>query len=327
MVALVALGVATVAITRRDAVHRSGWWALLTGCGLGVASGAIYLIPDPPVLAWVTAIAARHALFVVGLLLLFGVRRARPPGQNILDAAIVSVGLAVVGWTFLVGPSIGNRTPTAAYFGVAIVFTVLDLVTLGCVVRILQGGPSRTPTMSLLAAAGGVVLVADLASATRIAAVGLVGFQPGGIIHLSWQVCGLLLAAATLHPTFGVGYPAPAAAGADQSDVGLPRTRMAIFIATGLIAPAMPVIAVWLAGDIGVATALPTLIGSAVLTGVLLVLLVVKLGQVARLADRRAQYLKVQAATLVVQAGVLHQSMAEQEKLQRQMTHRALHDP
>lgn len=104
IIQLVTVGVATYALTSREALHRSGWWVLLASCGLGLASSALHVLPveDLSEAAWPIALAARSALFVVGLILLLGARRAQPTEQNFLDAAIVAAGLAIVSWAFLI---------------------------------------------------------------------------------------------------------------------------------------------------------------------------------------------------------------------------------
>jgi diguanylate cyclase len=318
-VQLAVMAIATDALTRRAAVHRSGWWVLLTSSAVGVGSGALYLVPAEELSewAWVVALAARYALLIVGVTMLLGFRRAQTAEQTFLDAGIVCAGLAIVGWTFLVEPSLNDSART--HPGVTFSFVALDLLMLACLVRITLGAHDHTPSMFLLAAAGAVVIAADVLTFTRPDA-GLSAYQPQGIVHLAWQMSGVLLAAAALHPSFGEGY---AAAEPDGPAGDVPVVRFAVFTAVALIAPIAPVLGLLYAGhDVS-----PALAGSTGLTAVLVVLLVVRLGLVARLAGRRARAMNLQAATLVVQSTALQQALEEQQELQRQLTHRALHDP
>ncbi|MEJ3745043.1 EAL domain-containing protein [Actinomycetes bacterium KLBMP 9797] len=322
---MVTMGVATYALTRRDALHRSGWWIVLASCGLGVASAGLYIVPADALSdwAWAVAVGVRYALFVVGLVLLFGFRRAQPAEQNFLDAGIVAAGLAIVVWAFLVEPTLGDRSPDSATTGAQISFAVLDLLMLSCVVRILSAARSRTPTMLLLAAAGGAVLAADLASFAwqdDYAAA----FRPDGLVHAAWQLCGVLVAAAALHPSYGEGYRT--ASDDDTPKDGLPIVRFVTFVLLAFLAPWVPVIGL-VAARLVTRQAVPALIGAAALTCLLLVLLVVRLGLFAQLASRRADALNLQSATLVVQATALQQSLEEQEALQQELAHRAHHDP
>jgi diguanylate cyclase len=337
---LVCLAVATGALTRRAAVHRSGWWILLAGCGVGVASGALYLVPpaDRSDWAWFVALAARYVLLIVGLILLLEFRRAQTAEQAFLDAGIVAVGLAMVGWTFLVEPSLsqpaaGSPPPEAMYSTIA-----LDLVMLACLVRITFGVRSRTPTMLLLAAAGGVAVTADVVS-TLSSPAGLSEYQPGGLIHLAWQVSGVLVCAAALHPSFGVGYatrgpggavevPPPGRHAETAARPGtIPPIRLAVFVAIALVAPVVPLLGLLCTGHYVPADILPAMAGSSGLTAILVVLLVTRLGLVARLASRRAHAMNVQAAALVVQSTALQQALEDQQVLQRELAHRAQHDP
>ncbi|BCB79089.1 hypothetical protein GCM10022251_19150 [Phytohabitans flavus] len=321
---LVTVAVATYALTSREALHRSGWWVLLSSCGLGLASAALHVVPADEISdeAWPIALAARSALFVLGLILLLGVRRAQPTDQNFLDAAIVAAGLAIVAWAFLIEPWISANPPDAEYTGVVVCFGVLDLLLLALALRIVANPTSRTPTMLLLAAGAGVVLAADIASILRVGTHALDGFQPGGLVFTAWQLCGVLVAAAALHPSYGEGYRRP---DGGTEDV-LPRARFVTFVVVALLAPVVPVVGLLTSGLLP-EEAVPALVGAAAFTCALLVLLVVRLGNFARLAVRRAGAMNVQSAALMVQATALQQALNEQQALQEELAHRALHDP
>jgi diguanylate cyclase (GGDEF)-like protein len=321
---LVTVGVATHALTSREALHRSGWWVLLASCGLGLASAALHGVPgdDLSDTAWPIALAARSALFVLGLILLLGVRRAQPTDQNFLDAAIVAAGLAIVAWAFLGEPRLSKDPPGAEYTGVVVCFAALDLLLLALSLRIVSNPTSRTPTMLLLAGGAGVVFAADLASIVRVGAHGLDGFQAGGLVFTAWQLCGVLVAAAALHPSYGQGYRQP---GGGTEDV-LPRARFVTFVVVALLAPVVPVVGLITSGLVS-REAVPALVGAAALTCALLVLLVVRLGNFARLAVRRAGGMRLQSAALMMQANALQQALNDQEALQKELAHRALHDP
>lgn len=335
-VQLAGLVIATAALTRHAAVHRSGWWLVLTSSGVGVASGALYLIPrtDLSDWAWALALAARYGLLIVGLVVLLGFRRAQTASGAFLDAGIVSVGLAIVGWTFLAQPTLSRSAPGSPHPGVTLSYIALDLLMLACLVRITLGelagraggqpARSRTPTMLLLAAAGAVLVVADVAGILWSPGNGLATYQPGGLVHLASQLSGVLVAAAALHPSFTDGY---APAEADEADGRVRPARMAVFTAVALVAPVVPMLGLYYTDRHVPRDLLPALAGSTTLTALLVVLLVVRLCVVAQVASRRARQLKVQAATLRVQSTALQRALDEQQTLQHELTHRALHDP
>jgi diguanylate cyclase len=324
---LVCLAVATAALTRRAAVHRSGWWLLLTSSGVGVGSGALYLVPaeDRSEWAWVVALAGRYALLLVGLVLLLGLRRAHTAAQAFLDAGIVSVGLAIVAWTFLAEPSLSPPAGGSPHLGAWYTYAALDLMMLACVLRIVLYAQSRTPTMLLLAGAGAVLVAADVASALALPGDGLAAYQPGGLVHLAAQLSGVLVTAAALHPSFTAGYASPRA---DDPAGGQVRLgRFVIFVAVALVAPVVPTLGLLYAGGHVSTGVLRALLGSTGLTAALVVLLVVRLGLVARLAGRRARAMQVQAAALMMQSTALQRALDEQQVLQRELAHRATHDP
>jgi diguanylate cyclase (GGDEF)-like protein len=93
------------------------------------------------------------------------------------------------------------------------------------------------------------------------------------------------------------------------------------------LAPMVPLIGLLTSGDLVSPDAVPALVGASVLTCLLLVLLVVRLGLFASLASRRANAMNVQSAALMVQSNALQQALEEQQSLQRELAHRAHHDP
>jgi diguanylate cyclase (GGDEF)-like protein len=128
-----------------------------------------------------------------------------------------------------------------------------------------------------------------------------------------------VLGAAGLHPSV-----AHSSGLTEQSNVNLSWVRVAMFALFGLLGPVVWVVT---------AVSRPTLdmwggvLIPAAAVAVLSVLLMVRLVLLARLAQRRAQTLDQQAAELHRQALALNAALGEQEVLQRQLSHRALHDP
>jgi diguanylate cyclase (GGDEF)-like protein len=281
----------------------------------------------------------RYALLIAGIVLLLEVRRAQTAGQAFLDAGIVSVGLAMVGWTFLVGPSLSRPPAGSLHPGATYAYIALDLLMLACLVRIALGARSRTPSLLLLAAAGGVVVVTDMVGTLVLPDHGLAEYQPGGIFHLAWQFSGVLVAAAALHPSFAAGsakagpdgtaeHPKPGRDDAAGARCGALRPiRFLVFVAIALVAPAVPLLGLLLTRHGIPEDTLPAMAGSTGLTAVLVVLLVARLGAVAQLASQREQAIKQQATALAVQSTALQQALDEQQVLQRELAHRAMHDP
>ena len=321
----VMVSVTIYALSKQEAPQRSGWWVLLGTSALGLAATGLLLVPEAglPDSAWPVAQMTRFAVFVVGLVLLLGVRNARPADQNFLDAGIVAAGLTIVAWTFLVMPQFGDRPPHGEHAGIAISLAVLNVCLLSIVVRVVSAPSLRSPSMLLVATAAGTVFITNVVAIGRMGADGLAGFQSGGAANIGWQLCTVLIAAAALHPSYGMGYRAPSAAGRHE----LPWIRFVTFGAVALAAPVVPVIGLVNSGDLLPPYSLPAVAGSAALTCVLLVLLVIRLGNFARLSVRRANALNDQSAAMLAQANTLRRALDDQQALQQELTHRANHDP
>jgi PAS domain S-box-containing protein len=235
-----ALGVsACIAIVVGVKVHRpAGRWAwylialgqalLVTGDVLAYNYRAIFgsALPFPSVAD--PAYLAVYPVTVAGLLLLI---RRRDPGRDIaslIDAMIVTIGVALLSWVFLIAPYTHNETLDLGAKLVSVAYPLGDILLLGVAVRLAVGSGRRSSAYYLILAAIGAVLATDSIYGWIV----LHGtYHPGDPLDGGWIAYYLLWGAAALHPSM-VTLSQPA-----TFKARLTPTRIAAVAAATLIAP------------------------------------------------------------------------------------------
>ena len=96
---------------------------------------------------------------------LLAARRRSPQGDRVgvLDAVILSGGLALLSWIFLMAPYVHDATLSPLAKAVSIAYPLGDMLLLAAAVRLAFGGGRRRGSFFLLAAAIGAVLTTDTA--------------------------------------------------------------------------------------------------------------------------------------------------------------------
>jgi signal transduction histidine kinase len=228
---------AIVAGTRRNRPSRPLAWYLLAGGQVLFVTGdtlyntqvqLLHRNPGFPGLADAFNLAF-YPCITAGLLLLI---RARGPGRDtasLIDATIVTTGLALLAWVFLIGPQVHDSSLTVWQRMLSIAYPLGDVLLLAVAARLAVGPGRRPPAWWLLTGSVVPLLAADVAY---------------GLLRLAgrWQVDGpsdlgriafyLGLGAAALHPSMAsLSEPAPPGA-------RLPRGRLPLLAGASLIAPA-----------------------------------------------------------------------------------------
>jgi diguanylate cyclase (GGDEF)-like protein/PAS domain S-box-containing protein len=183
------------------------WWFIGAGVLLFISGDTIYKtwhqlmgqqnIPFP---SFIDAIyIAMYPALAIGLLLL---ARSRVPGgdkASLLDALIVTVGVALISWIFLIGPNVRApggllvRLTSAAY-------PLGDVLVLAMLAHLWSAGGLRNTAGRLLAIGTLGTLVADTV-------YGLAGLHPsvnwhdGNPFDLGWILFYSCWGAAALHPS------------------------------------------------------------------------------------------------------------------------------
>jgi diguanylate cyclase (GGDEF)-like protein/PAS domain S-box-containing protein len=272
------------------------WWFMGAGVLLFITGDTIYKswhqimgqqnIPFP---SFIDAIyITMYPVLGVGLLLL---ARSRAPGgdqASLLDGLIITVGVGLLSWIFLIGPTVRAPGGLLVRFTAA-AYPLGDILLLAMLAHLWSAGGLRNTAGRLLAIGTLGTLVAD-------SVYGLAGLHTGWNWHdgnpfdLGWILFYSCWGAAALHPSMReLSEPRP---------VAPPRTsrrRLALLGAVSLIAP-VALLVESLAGNPVDAAAV------AGVAGVMFLLVVLRMAGVVRAhqqAMAREQVLRREAAELV----------------------------
>jgi len=280
-------------------------WALIA---IAIAMAAVYRFEEDvtiTALVPLLLLAVPYPLLAVALALLAR-SNARPGRIDALDAMVVALACFLLLWVFV----IQDRFMLGAKVAPALVVLPAGaLVVFALAVRLVLGGGLRDPAMALL-----VLVVAVLLTTTLgIFVLGLdVGaLRANEVIVTAWSASGPLLGAIGLLPSFARPRR-PVEAGTPDLSTG----RLVLFSAIVLV----PLVA-WAYDTLGPRDPDPTVVAvSLAVSAFLLVMLVIRLALLARLAQRRADDLRVRTAELAT-------AVSEQAALHDQLRFQATHDP
>ncbi|MEU8817028.1 bifunctional diguanylate cyclase/phosphodiesterase [Actinoplanes sp. NPDC048796] len=161
---------------------------------------------------------ASYPMLAVGLLLL--VRGSR---GNLIDAAIVAIGLGLVYWIFIIYPVVVGDADSALERFTSTAYPAADVLLLTLLARLLTGARIASPSVWMLAVAVTLMFAADTGFAL------LSDTHPADPAFLGSYV---VWAAAALHPSMRRGYD-----GSETPGVG--RGRLLLFGACSLLSPAL----------------------------------------------------------------------------------------
>ena len=219
---------------RRFKPDRTAPWRLLAfTLGVSVLGTAVYAAPHPleqlrPAGTWI--LLAGYPL--LALALLWFVRLRTGGGRDrggLLDALTVTSGIAVLAWTFVIGPQVRVMDLTSADQWVQLAFPLGDLLCLGALIRLLATYHRQLSAVLLLGLGVLAIIAADVGyhlvmlpgDLDFLAAVGRIPLYAG---------VGL----AALHPAMrGLTSRAPTSA------TDFSRLRLALLAAAALTAPAV----------------------------------------------------------------------------------------
>jgi signal transduction histidine kinase len=173
---------------------------------------------------------AFYPCLVAGLLLLI---RGRSPGRDtasLIDATIISTGLALLAWVFLIVPQVRDPGMTNLQRVVAAAYPLADVLVLAMAAR-LAVGPGRRPQ------AWGILMlsvVALLGADVMFGLLQLAGtWEWGGPVDIGWIAFYIGWGVAALHPSMA-SLSEPVQAGSR-----LGRSRLVLITCASLIAPAV----------------------------------------------------------------------------------------
>jgi diguanylate cyclase (GGDEF)-like protein/PAS domain S-box-containing protein len=215
--------------------------------------------------------------------------RKQAPGRDwpsLIDAGIVTVGVALVGWTFLVHPALSDDSSALAS-SVALAFPVMDILLVSLAARMVLGPGLRSPAFSLVT----VALVFQLAGDALYGFGSLHGwYQVGDSVDLFFVLAAVLWGTAALHPSMvELTEPNP------DPEQRLSGKRLAVLSAATLTAPAMLAVAAVQTG----ASELLVIVGAGAALGALVIVRLAGLVARHERSERREHVLSSAAAALV----------------------------
>ena len=231
-----------VAIVVGIRMHRpqaqAAWWLFVLGQFLFFA-GDLYTYSYPKVFgADVGFPSAGDALYLLvypalmgGLLLLVKRRNPRRDPAALVDALILTIGIGLLSWVFLIAPNIHLSGLSWLAKSVSIAYPLGDVLLLAVAIRLAVDAGKRAPAFYLLA--GSIVCLLATDSAYNLALLQNT-YNHQLIYDLGWILYYVLWGAAALHPSMRV-LEEPA----NEARPRLTTLRLSLLGAACLIAPSI----------------------------------------------------------------------------------------
>jgi hypothetical protein len=271
---------------------RAAWWLFAAGQFL-FFSGDVYTYSNPnasfPSLGDALYLAVYPAL-MAGLLVLVKRRNPRRDPAALIDALILTIGIGLLAWVFLIAPNIHLTDISWLGKAVSIAYPLGDVLLLAAAIRLAVDAGKRAPAFYLLA--GSIVCLLATDSAYNLALLQGTYNHSQLIYDLGWMMYYILWGAAALHPSMRV-LEEPAT----DSRARLTSMRLALLGAACLIAPSIR-----FAQSLGNPDVLVLIVASAVL----FLLVVTRMAGLVRQEERivsRERTLRAAGAELVGAAG------------------------
>ncbi len=186
--------------------RRRGLWLLLAGALVTFSAGdttydvltGVMGQDNPFPSAADVLYLAMYPLLAAGLLGFIRCRSARGDRASLLDALIVTTGLTLLSWVFLIVPYVRNPDLTVLERATSIAYPLGDVLILAILARLLAGAGRRTRAVELLGVGTAGLLVADVL-------YGLIqingSWHTGTAVDLGWVVFYAAWGGAALHPS------------------------------------------------------------------------------------------------------------------------------
>lgn len=226
-----------VGVRRHDPSHRRGWYLMAAGNAAWVLGDGTYswfehgqlVAPFPSVAdaAYLTA----YPMLAGGLLILVRSRGTDGGLAAVLDGAILTVGLALASWVFLIEPTWARGDDTVVNRVIAVAYPIGDVLLFAVLMRLVTARRNASTSSVLLAGSFLAMIITDslFEVSTWVAAID----AHVAVLDLGWLAAYVLWGAAALHPSMrtlsGRGGPTEVA----SSETG----RLLALIASVAIAP------------------------------------------------------------------------------------------
>lgn len=270
-----------IGIKLHKPASRRAWQAFAVGQLFFVTGDAFYYGYDAifhqdvpfPSLGDVFYLAVYPAL-IAGLVIL--VRRRNPLGDrtSLIDALILTTGLALMSWVFLMAPYAHDPTLNLLEKLASIAYPLMDVCLLAVALRLAVDRGTRQMSLTLLMLSIVSLLTAD----AFLGALTLEGgYSEGGLLDMGWAAYYLLWGAAALHPSMRQLEDPVSNRGKPVS-----TSRLTLLAGASLIPPAVQAVQIYRHADLE----LPVMIAGST---VLFALVVARMGGLIRESERSAR--------------------------------------
>jgi diguanylate cyclase (GGDEF)-like protein/PAS domain S-box-containing protein len=292
--------VATVVGVRLNRPRQPWAWYLLGGAVLCLIAGdTTYNVltevlhqdnPFPSVADGIYLLT--YPLFAGGIFLILRARSFSRDIPSLLDAVIITTGLGLLSWVYLIVPNFQADGLNALQRVTSVAYPVGDVLVLAMLARLVAGGGLRIRSMRLLVAGALGLIVAD----------GLYGliqlngeWKVGGPVDFGWALFYIAWGAAALHPSMREltkVSPLPS--------VAVSRLRIVLLASASLIAPGVLFLQAQLGKEIPATTV-------AVFSAVLFILVLARMAGILgahQQSVRRERSLRTLSEALVAAQGL-----------------------
>jgi diguanylate cyclase (GGDEF)-like protein len=285
----IGLGVAAAiafGIRRNRPAGTAPWWLFAAGIAsnaigqlVEAVNGRILHVDTFPSTADIFYLALYPAL-AAGLALLIARRTSRRQWSRVIETAIITVGLGLLAWVFLVKPVASD--PSIGLLGhiVSVAYPVGDVVLIVLLARLLLGSGRQSAAFRLIAVSLGLFLLGDVIWAVLNQLVIEPGLYASRALQINYLLAYLAFGAAALTPSMReVGERRPV----DVSRLG--PLQLGLLTVVSVIAPGILAIQLW-QGEV--------IDGTAIVAGsiMLSLLVVVRLAQLLRQVESQALQLR-----------------------------------
>jgi diguanylate cyclase (GGDEF)-like protein len=235
--------------------------------------------------------------------------RDRAPGRDmagLMDAAVITVVMALLSWVFLMEPYVADSSLTFVELVTSVAYPFVDILMLAVLARLMTLRGPRSPAFNMLVIGLVTTLIGDIAYGY----VNLTsGYTDRGWMDATWLIMYVVWGVAALHPS------ASRISDAAEAPSGkLSRERLVLLSSAALIAPGVMLYA-WAttsARDVHVPE-------STAATAIVFILVLVRMGSLNRQIDRHMTRLHTQGR-------VLRAALDERNALAEKLRHQAFHD-
>ncbi len=228
-------GLTIIAAVRVHRPARPGMWYWFAGGQIiSVAGDLVYgyydlVLHQQPYPSPADALyLASYPMIATGLVIL--VRRRRGRGAHeLIDAAIIAVGLGLAFWVFVLHPIAAGSASSTLERWISTTYPAADVLLLAMLARLFAGGDGRSASARLISLATVLMFAADVAYSL----VSLYWDADLPVINAGYLISYLCWAAAALHPSMA----GPAAAPGSDRRVRL--SRLSVFAGCSMLVPAL----------------------------------------------------------------------------------------